>query len=92
DLVGETAAHNLLSLQDKLPPVDFALIRAEIEGSFERPLESLVATFDPDPVGAASIAQVHRATTTDGREVAVKVLRPGVREKFGRDIATYEWA
>lgn len=92
DLVGETAAHNLLSLQDKLPPVDFALIRAEIEGSFERPLESLFATFDPDPVGAASIAQVHRATTTDGREVAVKVLRPGVREKFGRDIATYEWA
>jgi ubiquinone biosynthesis protein len=92
DLVGEQAAHNLLALQDQLPPVAFAAIRHEIESSFERPLENLFATFDPVPVGAASIAQVHRATTSDGRDVAVKVLRPGVREKFARDIATYEWA
>ena len=92
DLVGEEAAHNLLELQDKLPPVDFALIRAEIERSFEKPLEALFASFDPDPVGAASVAQVHRAVTSDGRPVAVKILRPGVREKFARDIETYEWA
>lgn len=92
DLVGEEAARNLLTLQDRLPPVDFAAIRHEIESSFERPLESLFATFDPEPVGAASIAQVHRATTIDGRDVAVKILRPGVREKFARDIETYEWA
>jgi len=92
DLVGDAAANNLLALQDQLPPVAFEAIRREIETSFERPLESLFATFDPVPVGAASIAQVHRATTTDGRDVAVKVLRPGVREKFARDIATYEWA
>ena len=92
DLVGEAAAHNLLALQDQLPPVDFSAIRNEIEASFERPLESLFASFDPVPIGAASIAQVHRATTLDGRDVAVKVLRPGVRERFARDIATYEWA
>lgn len=92
DLVGEEAAHNLLALQDQLPPVDFALIRAEIERSFERPLESLFASFDPVPVGAASVAQVHTAVTTEGRKVAVKILRPGVREKFARDIDTYEWA
>ncbi len=92
DLVGAEAAHNLLALQDKLPPVDFALIRQAIEGSFDRPLEALFASFDPEPVGAASIAQVHRATTTDGRHVAVKVLRPGVRDKLARDIETYEWA
>ncbi len=92
DIVGDEAARNLLTLQDQLPPVDFAAIRQEIEHSFERPLESLFASFDPDPVGAASIAQVHRATTPDGRHVAVKVLRPGVREKLARDIATYEWA
>ncbi len=92
DLVGEEAAHNLLELQDKLPPVDFALIRSEIQRSFEKPLESLFSAFDPDPVGAASVAQVHRAVTSDGRKVAVKVLRPGVREKFARDIETYEWA
>ncbi|OYX91792.1 MAG: ubiquinone biosynthesis protein UbiB, partial [Novosphingobium sp. 35-62-5] len=92
DLVGDEAAHNLLELQDKLPPVDFALIRAEIEGTFGKPLESLYASFDPDPIGAASVAQVHSATTTEGRKVAVKILRPGVREKFARDIETYEWA
>jgi ubiquinone biosynthesis protein len=92
DLVGDEAAHNLLELQDKLPPVDFALIRAEIESTFAKPLEALFTSFDPEPVGAASVAQVHRAVTTEGREVAVKVLRPGVREKFARDIETYEWA
>ena len=75
-----------------LPPVPFAPIRASIEASFEQPLEALWSEFDPVPIGAASIAQVHRATTTDGRQVAVKVLRPGVRERFARDIDTYEWA
>jgi len=44
------------------------------------------------PVGAASIAQVHRAVTTDGRDVAVKVLRPGIEEEFAKAIDTYEWA
>ncbi|MFV0644955.1 MAG: 2-polyprenylphenol 6-hydroxylase [Sphingomonadaceae bacterium] len=92
DLVGEEAADNLLTLQDSLPPVPFEDIRASIEASFEAPLESLYSAFDPEPVGAASIAQVHRATTIDGREVAVKVLRPGIRERFARDIQTYEWA
>jgi ubiquinone biosynthesis protein len=92
DLVGEAAAHNLLSLQDSLPPVDFEAIRAEIERSFAQPVEALFASIDPVPVGAASIAQVHRAVTRDGRQVAVKVLRPGIRERFARDIATYEWA
>lgn len=92
DLVGEEAAHNLLSLQDDLPPVAFDKIKAAIEASFEQPVESLYAEIDPVPVGAASIAQVHRAVTTDGIEVAVKVLRPGIREKFARDIQTYEWA
>ena len=92
DLVGEEAVHNLLSLQDNLPPVDFAQIRTVIETSFEQPLENLFSEFDPVPVGAASIAQVHRAVTKEGKTVAVKVLRPGVRERFARDIDTYEWA
>jgi len=92
DLVGEVAAHNLLSLQDDLPPVPFAEIEAEIARSFEAPVTSLYASIDPAPVGSASIAQVHRAVTSEGREVAIKVLRPGIREKLARDIATYEWA
>ncbi|WP_100259837.1 2-polyprenylphenol 6-hydroxylase [Qipengyuania seohaensis] len=92
DLVGEDAARNLLKLQDDLPPVGFEHIRQSIEASFEQPLEALYSEFDPEPIGAASIAQVHRAVATEGREVAVKVLRPGVREQFARDIDTYEWA
>ncbi len=92
DLVGEEAARNLLMLQDSLPPVDFALIRAEIEASFGRPVEALFARIEEQPVGSASIAQVHRAVTTDGQTVAVKVLRPHIRETFARDVETYEWA
>ena len=92
DLVGEEAANDLLSLQDALPPVPFATIRAQIEQSFGRPLEALYSRFDEEPVGAASIAQVHRAVTAEGREVAVKVIRPGVTDQFNRDIQTYEWA
>ena len=92
DLVGEEAANNLLSLQDSLPPVPFAQIKAAIESSFGQPIAALFAEIDPEPVGAASIAQVHKGVTTDGRKVAIKVLRPGIREKFARDIQTYEWA
>jgi ubiquinone biosynthesis protein len=44
------------------------------------------------PVGSASIAQVHKGVTVEGKTVAIKVLRPGIREKFERDIETYEWA
>jgi ubiquinone biosynthesis protein len=92
DLVGERAAENLSQLQDDLPPAPFAAIKQTIEGSFGVPLETLFSKFDETPVGAASIAQVHRAITTDGREVAVKVLRPGIEEEFAEAIETYEWA
>lgn len=92
DLVGEAAARDLLSLQDALPPLPFPAIRAAVESALGQPLEALYARFDEVAVGAASIAQVHRAQTTDGRDVAVKVLRPGIADQFARDIATYEWA
>ena len=92
DLVGEKAAENLSQLQDDLPPAPFHLIRQTIEQSFGAPLESLYSEFDERPVGAASIAQVHRAFTTEGREVAVKVLRPGIEEEIAKAIDTYEWA
>ena len=92
DLVGERAAENLSQLQDDLPPAPFAKIKRTIETSFTAPLESLFAEFEELPVGAASIAQVHRAVTSEGREVAVKVLRPGIEEEFAKAIETYEWA
>ena len=92
DLVGEAAARDLLTLQDALPPLPFPAIRAAVESGLGQPLEALYSRFDEVPVGAASIAQVHRAQTIDGRDVAVKVLRPGITDQFARDIATYEWA
>jgi len=92
DLVGEEAVRNLLTLQDSLPPEPFDAIKHEIENSFETPVEVLYSSIDPTPVGTASIAQVHRAVTTEGRPVAIKVLRPGIRKRFARDIDTYEWA
>jgi ubiquinone biosynthesis protein len=92
DLVGPEAAHNLLTLQDSLPPVAFELIEKELARAFERPIGEVFAEIDPVPVGAASIAQVHRGVTREGRTVAIKVLRPGIRERFAQDIDTYEWA
>jgi ubiquinone biosynthesis protein len=92
DLVGEDAAHDLLRLQDQLSPVPYETIEAAMLASFGKPLETLFSHIEPVPVGAASIAQVHRAVTTDGRQVAVKVLRPGVEADFARAIDTYSWA
>ncbi|MFM6931528.1 MAG: 2-polyprenylphenol 6-hydroxylase [Novosphingobium sp.] len=92
DLVGEEAARNLLTLQDSLPPLPFAAIEQAIEAGFGKPISDMFLSLDSEPVGSASVAQVHRGITTDGRHVAVKVLRPGIREKFARDIETYEWA
>ena len=92
DLVGPVAAENLSRLQDNLPPAPFAAIRKVVETSFQAPLEQLFQSFDETPIGAASIAQVHKAVTTEGRVVAVKVLRPGVEEEIARAIETYEWA
>lgn len=92
DLVGEDAARNLLTLQDNLPPLPFEAIRDEMAFSFGRPVDTLFRSIDPVPVGSASIAQVHRAVTTDGRDVAVKVRRPGIDRTFLSDIETYEWA
>ena len=92
DLVGEEAATDLLRLQDAVPPVPFEEICRVMRASFGRPLDRLFSEIEEVPVGAASIAQVHRAITTDGRQVAVKVLRPHVEDDFARDIQTYEWA
>lgn len=91
DLVGEEAARDLLRLQDTLPALPFEKVRAAVEQSLGVPLEILFQSIDPHPVGAASVAQVHKAVTTEGRTVAVKILRPGIEEKFISDIETYEW-
>jgi ubiquinone biosynthesis protein len=92
DLVGDEAANDLLRLQDALPPVPFHIVRDQMRATFGKPLESLFTEIKEVPIGAASIAQVHRATTTQGAQVAVKTLRPGIEAEFARAIDTYEWA
>lgn len=82
DLVGEEAARDLQRLQDSLPPLPFERIKTAIENALGKPVEQLFASIDPNPVGAASIAQVHKAVTLEGKQVAIKVLRPGIEENL----------
>ncbi|MEE8306414.1 MAG: 2-polyprenylphenol 6-hydroxylase, partial [Gammaproteobacteria bacterium] len=91
DLVGEDVSNDLTLLQDRLPAFPSDQARQIIEEELEAPLEKLFSEFTTDAVAAASIAQVHKATTHDGQEVAVKILRPNIEEAFARDIATFRW-
>ncbi len=91
DLLGEEITADLAALQDRLPPFPGAEAQALIEAELARPLTTLYASFDEVPAAAASIAQVHFARTAEGREVAVKVLRPGIARAFGRDLDLFLW-
>jgi ubiquinone biosynthesis protein len=91
DLLGDEVAGDLALLQDRLPPFPAPVARAQIEAEFGCPLDTLFLSFDEVPVAAASIAQVHFAVTGEGREVAVKILRPGIARAFARDIELLTW-
>lgn len=89
DIVGPELAQQMKYLQDKLPPFSMEQARASIEAELGQPLEQLFSHFS-DPVAAASIAQVHNArVASTGKEVAVKVLRPGIERAFRQDIDAY---
>ncbi len=88
DVVGVAAARGLESLQDRMQPFDRGLAVKTVEAAFGKKIDELFIEFGP-PIAAASIAQVHKArvSTPDGeRQVAVKVLRPGIERRFWRDI------
>ncbi len=87
DVVPPDIVVELRALQDDVRPVPFEDIRRVIEGELGNTLERLFAEFDPVPVAAASIGQVHRATLPNGRRVAVKVQRPGAARQIEADIA-----
>lgn len=86
DLLPADIAEELAKLQDQVPPFPGAIARVKIEQALGRPTAELFSEFDETPLAAASIAQVHPARLRDGKEVVVKVLRPGMRAVIERDI------
>ncbi len=87
DLLPLDIADELARLQDRVPPFPAEESRALVERAFGRSIDEVFARFDLEPVASASIAQVHRAQLKDGREVAVKVLRPGMLAAIDGDLA-----
>ncbi len=86
DLLPPDIADELVKLQDRVPPFDGAVARAAVEEAYGTSVTNIFAEFDETPLAAASIAQVHTAKLTNGKEVVVKVLRPGMRAAIQRDL------
>ncbi|HMM75541.1 MAG TPA: ubiquinone biosynthesis regulatory protein kinase UbiB [Gammaproteobacteria bacterium] len=86
DLLPDDVIEELSKLQDHVPPFPGAQARAIVERAYGKSVTEVFAAFDETPLASASIAQVHCATLMDGREVIVKVVRPGIRRTIERDI------
>jgi len=87
DLIPEDVALELAKLQDSVPPFSWAQVSATLDRAYGRPWREVFASVDEKPVASASVAQVHFALLSDGREAAVKVLRPGIRAVIDEDVA-----
>ncbi len=87
DLMPDEMADELAKLQAQVAPFASALAVARIEKSLGKPIAELFEEFEEAPVASASVAQVHRARLQSGAEVAVKVVRPGIKERISEQIA-----
>ena len=87
DILPADIAGALANLQDKVPAQPFAQIEKTLNSSLGRPWQQAFSSIDSDPIGSASVAQVHRATLLSGQEVAIKVLRRHLQRKIRRDIS-----
>jgi predicted unusual protein kinase regulating ubiquinone biosynthesis (AarF/ABC1/UbiB family) len=86
DGLSPAVRRTLARLQDSVPPMSLQLAAAVVEEELGAPPERVFARWDPRPIAAASIGQVHRAVTLDGRAVAVKVQYPGIAETIAADL------
>jgi ubiquinone biosynthesis protein len=87
DILSDDIANALAKLQDQVPPFDGKIAQANIEEALGDTVENIFADFNPEPLAAASIAQVHAAELKTGEKVVVKVLRPGIQNAIAKDIA-----
>ncbi|HEX6574050.1 MAG TPA: AarF/UbiB family protein [Gemmatimonadaceae bacterium] len=86
DLIPPTYVTELEHLQDSVPPMEFGDVERCIEEELGAKINKLFGSFEEKPLGSASLGQVHAATLRDGRDVVVKVQRPGIREILTEDI------
>ena len=86
DVLPPEYIEELSKLQDQVPPVPFDQIHPVIEGELRRPLEDIFDHIDPQPLAAASVAQVHEARLKNGARVAVKIIRPGIDKRIQKDL------
>ena len=86
DLLPRPITEELQNLFDRVPSIPFEQVRGIIEASLHRPLEALYAEVSEEPLGSASIAQVHRARLRTGEKVVIKVIKPGIREMIRSDL------
>ncbi|HVF35434.1 MAG TPA: 2-polyprenylphenol 6-hydroxylase, partial [Candidatus Saccharimonadia bacterium] len=87
DLIPSDVADQLALLRDRVAPFDGAAAQLLVERALGEPIATLYRRFEQEPLASASIAQVHAAELPDGREVVVKVLRPGIGERIAQDVA-----
>jgi len=87
DLLPEEYIKELTKLQDRIPPFDYSEVRKVVEREFGISIEGIFVSFDPVPLAAASIGQVHRARLLEGDEVIVKVMRPGIEKIIEIDLS-----
>jgi len=87
DLVPADIVAELSKLQDQVPPIPAGEVAAALDRAYGRPHGEVFRSLDLTPVASASVAQVHFAVLPDGREAAVKLLRPGIARTIGKDVA-----
>jgi ubiquinone biosynthesis protein len=86
DLIPEDVAEELARLQDKVPPFPWEQVAATLDRAYGRPHLEVFKAIERVPIASASVAQVHFATLPDGRDVAVKILRPRIAEVIAHDV------